>query len=153
MSQHIMQPIRISPRFCKLSSLVFCVFFVPYINRNHEDTTHPQGTSLDTTLYIDQNISQACQPEFLKIWRASIFLFKKPGDFSLNRDILKSLKEKLNFRLFFYSLNQYAHKLKFFGVLLIYCVLNVGIFILLYSTKNLLFGRNLRKIVFLQKML
>ena len=47
---------------------------------------------MDTTLHIDQNASEACQPEFLKIWRKWIFLFKKPGDFSLNRDILKSQK-------------------------------------------------------------
>ena len=32
-------------------------------------------------------------------------------------------------------------------------VLNVGIFILQYSTKNILFGDDMRKIVFLQKIL
>ena len=41
-SWHIIQPIKITPRFCKLSSLVFfCLLFVSYIIRNHEDTTHP----------------------------------------------------------------------------------------------------------------
>ena len=40
---------------------------------------------LDTILCIDQNIIQACQPGFFKIWRMWIFLLKKPWDFSLNR--------------------------------------------------------------------
>ena len=35
------QPIKITPRFCKLSSLVFFLSFVSYINRNHKYTTHP----------------------------------------------------------------------------------------------------------------
>ena len=73
MSQHI-QPIKITPRFCKLSSLVFLCVFVSYINRNHKDATHPWGKRLDTTLYI------ACQPEFLEIHREWIFFFKKSGD-------------------------------------------------------------------------
>ena len=74
---------------CKPSSLDFFVFFVFHKNWNDKDTTHPLGRRLDTTLDIYQNVSQACQPEFLKIWRMQIFLFKKSGDFSLNRDILK----------------------------------------------------------------
>ena len=41
-------------------------------------------------LYIDLNVSQACQPEFF--WRMWIFLLKKPGYFILSMDILKSLK-------------------------------------------------------------
>ena len=48
---------------------------------------------LDTTLYTDLNFNQACQPESLKIWKVCNFLFKKPGDFSLNMDILKSQKK------------------------------------------------------------
>ena len=48
---------------------------------------------LDGTLYIDQNVSQVYQPEFLKSWIAWIFFFFKSGDFSLNRDILKSRKD------------------------------------------------------------
>ena len=36
----IKQPIRITPIFCKQSSLVFFCFF-SYINRNHKDITHP----------------------------------------------------------------------------------------------------------------
>ena len=40
-----------------------------------------------------------------------------------------------------------------FGVLLIYCVLNAGIFIPVYSKINMLFVNNLGKIVFLQKIL
>ena len=148
MSQHIIQPIRITPRFCKLSSLVsFFVFFVHYINRNHKDTKHPQGARLDTTLYVEQNVNQVYQPEFLRIWRVWIFLFKKSREFSLNRDILKL--QKNDFRLFLYTLIQYPHQQKSFGVLLIYCMLNVGIFILFYSAKNMLFGGDLWKMVFL----
>ena len=45
---------------------------------------------MDTILYIDQNVDQACQPQLSKIWRVCIFLLKKLGDISLNRDILKS---------------------------------------------------------------
>ena len=74
---------------CKLSSLDFFVFFVFHINWNDKDTTHPLGRRLDATLDINQNVSQACQLEFLKIWRMQISLFKKSGDFSLNRNILK----------------------------------------------------------------
>ena len=87
----------------------FFFVFVSYINRNHKDTTHTWGRWFDTTLYIDQNVTQACQPEFLKIWRVQIFLFKKAEDFSLNRDILKSQK-KLDSRLFLYSFSQYPHQ-------------------------------------------
>ena len=58
------------PRFCFL-------FFVSYINQNHKNTTHSQGRGLDATLYIDQNVSQNCQLEFLKILRMRIYLFKK----------------------------------------------------------------------------
>ena len=47
---------------------------------------------MDTALYIDQNVSQACQHEFLKIWRVWIFLFKKVS-----------------------ILSQYPHQQKFFG--------------------------------------
>ena len=54
------------------------------MNRNNKDTT------LDTILYNDQNVSQVCQPQLSKIWRVCIFLLKKLGDISLNRDILKS---------------------------------------------------------------
>ena len=43
-----------------------------------------------------------------------IFLFKKPRDFSLNRDILKS--QEMVSRLFLYSLSQYPHQLKSFGL-------------------------------------
>ena len=101
MSQLRIQPIRITPRFCKLQSSIVpflffffsFLFFVPYVNRNHKDTTHPQGTRLDATFYIDQNVIQVCQPEFLMIWRVWIFLFKKLGDFSLNRNILKIAKK------------------------------------------------------------
>ena len=40
-----------------------------------------------------------------------------------------------------------------FGVLLIYCVLNAGVFIPVYSKINMLFVNNLGKIVFLQNIL
>ena len=39
MSWHNIQPIKIRPRFCKLSFLVFA--FLSYLNGNHKDTTHP----------------------------------------------------------------------------------------------------------------
>ena len=54
-----------------------------YINRNHKETKHPSGKGLDTTLYVDQNASQACQAEYLKIWTVWTLLFKKPGDFKI----------------------------------------------------------------------
>ena len=47
--------------------IFFCVFFVPYLNRSHKDTMCPMGKRLDTTSYIDQNVSQACQHEIFKI--------------------------------------------------------------------------------------
>ena len=93
MSYHIRQLLKITARFCKVFHTFLCVFFVSYINQNHKATTHPWGRRLDTTLYIDQNVSQVCQPEFLEIWRKWVFLLKKLRDFSLNRDILKSQKE------------------------------------------------------------
>ena len=94
MFQHIIQPINITPRFCKLSSQLFlCAFCALYINRNYKDTMHPYGRRLDATLYIDQNIIQGCQSEILKIWRMQIFLFKKLGYFSLNKNNLKSQKK------------------------------------------------------------
>ena len=105
MSWHNIQPIKIRPRFCKLSLLVFA-FFVSYLNRNHKDTTHPQERRLDATLYIDQNVSQDCQPAFVEnLESVKFFCSKKPGDFSLKRDILKSQK-KLDSRLFLYSVSQ-----------------------------------------------
>ena len=62
-------------------------------NRNHKDTTHPSGRTLDTTLCIDQNVSQTCQPKFFEnLESVDFFCSKKPGDFSLNRDILKLQK-------------------------------------------------------------
>ena len=69
-----------------------CVFFVSYINRNHKDITHPQGRTLDTTLCIDQNVSQTCQPDFLKIWRVWIFLFIKTRRFQLKQGHCKIAK-------------------------------------------------------------
>ena len=48
---------------------------------------------MDAVLYINQNANEACQPEFSKIWRLLIFLFKKLGDYRLSRDIKKSLKK------------------------------------------------------------
>ena len=55
--------VRITPRFCKLSSLVFLCVFVSYIYRNNKDTTHPWGRRLET-LYIDQNVSQPVKLNF-----------------------------------------------------------------------------------------
>ena len=114
-----------------------------YTNRNHKDTTYPQGKKLDTTLCIDQNVIQVSRPEFFKIWRMWIFLLKITRGFSLNRQIRKSRK-KLNSRLFLHSLSQYSHKQKFFWVLLTYWMLNAGILILFYSTRSVLFYGNLR---------
>ena len=89
---------------------------------------------MDTALYVDQNVSWICQPNILKTWRLRICLFKKSGDFSLNREILRSWT-KSNPMLFFYYLRQYTHKQKFFSILLIYLMLNARILIPLYSTK------------------
>ena len=124
MTQHIIQPIKITPRLVNCLPQFFMCFFVCYIIRNHKDTTHPWGKRLNTTLYFDQNTSQACQPDFLETWRVWIFLFKKPAAFILKKDILKSQKI-LDSRLFLYSLSHYPHQQKFFGVLLNYCVLNL----------------------------
>ena len=143
MSYHIRQLLKITARFCKVFPTFLCVFFVSYINQNHKATTHPWGRRLDTTLYIDQNVSQVCEPEFLKIWRMKIYLLKKIGRFQLKKRHFKIAK-KLVSRLFLYSLSQYPHQQKFFGVLLIYCVLDASIFILLYSTRNI-FAENRKK--------
>ena len=72
MFQHIIQPIRITPRYWKLSPLVFCGFCALYKSKS-------QRSRLDTTLYTDQNVSQTCQPEFSKIWRKHFFI-QKAGD-------------------------------------------------------------------------
>ena len=77
--------------FWKIMSYDFFVLFVSYINRNHKDTTHLQGRKLDIALYINQNVSQACQPGFLKIIRRKQ---KKSRDFALDRGILNSKKKK-----------------------------------------------------------
>ena len=46
------------------------------------------------TLYIDQNLSQVCQPEFF--WRMWIFLLKKPGIFYPKNGHFKiSIKNRL----------------------------------------------------------
>ena len=88
--------------FLKYIAKIFCTscyFQKSYMNRNNKDTT------LDTILYIDQNVSQVCQPQLSKIWRVCIFLLKKLGDISLNRDILKSPppnQKKRKSRLFQY---------------------------------------------------
>ena len=88
------QSIKITPRFCKLFCLYFFVLrFVSYINLNHKDTTHPQGRRLDPTFYIDQNVSQTCQPEFLKIWRMRIVLFKNIGRFQPKQGHFKIKKK------------------------------------------------------------
>ena len=55
---------------------------------------------MDTTLCIDQNASQACQPEFFEFWKEWFLLFKRTGDFSLNRDILKKIGIQVISRLF-----------------------------------------------------
>ena len=80
------------------------------------------------------------------------FFFKKPGDFSLSRDILE-LQKKIGLQAISLLFESVSSSIEVLGVLLIYCVLNAGIFILLYSTKNMLFVKNLRKIVFLPKIL
>ena len=116
MSQHIMQPINI--RFCKLSSLLFVCFLcltlieITKIRRNAK-----QGgwIYILITLYIDQNFSHACQPEFLKIWRVQTFQFK-------NRDILAETGTFYNRKKnwtpgYFSTLPRYLHqqKQKFLG--------------------------------------
>ena len=41
-----------------------------------------------------KKLARTCQPKVFKIWRLWIFLFKKSGDLSLNRDILIGLWNK-----------------------------------------------------------
>ena len=68
---------------------------------------------MDTTLYVDQNASQACPPEFSEnLESVDFFWFKKPGDYSLNWVILKS--QKMESRLFLDFLSQYRYQQKFF---------------------------------------
>ena len=48
-----------------------------------KDTANSLGVRLDTTLYVDQNVSQTCQPkisETLKLW-ISFVKKKKTGRF------------------------------------------------------------------------
>ena len=85
---------------------------------------------MDTTLYIDQNVSQACQPGFLKIWGVWIFFPENPGDFSLSRDILKSEKI-VGLQATSLLFESVSSSIEVLGVLLIYYVLNADIFILL----------------------
>ena len=54
---------------------------------------HLKGRRLDATLYIDQNTSQTCQPEFLKIWRMCIFSVEKTGRFELKQEHFKIAKK------------------------------------------------------------
>ena len=55
--------------------------FVSYINRNHKDTKHSWGRRLDTTLYIDQHVSQPVNLNFWKSRECGSFFFKiKSGD-------------------------------------------------------------------------
>lgn len=61
-------------------------------------------------LYVGQNVSKTCQLKILKTWRLLIFLLKKPGDFILNREILKSPKKKMEPMLFLYYLSHYPRK-------------------------------------------
>ena len=75
------------------------------------------------------------------------FLLKKQGEFSMKiakKKIMKIAKKKLDTRLFLYSLSQYLHQQKFFGVLLLYWMLNADIFIHLCSTKIMLFDGDFR---------
>ena len=44
-----------------------------YINPNHKDTTYPWGRRLDTTLYIDQNVSQPVKLNFRKSGESGFF--------------------------------------------------------------------------------
>ena len=128
MSYHIIQPKRSCQDFINYLPQFSCVFFVSYINRNHKDKKHSCGRRLDTTLYIDQNVSQPVYLEDL-----DYFFFQKIWRFQLiNTDILKS-QETLESRLFLYSFFQLAHQQKFFGGLQIYGVFNTGIFILLQT--------------------
>ena len=89
------------------------MFFVLYMNLNHKDTTKSLGERLDTTLYIDENVSQTCQPKIFKTWKLLTFLFKKQEDFSLNREILRS-RYKMDPGLYLYNFSETPHRQKFF---------------------------------------
>ena len=119
MSQHIIQLIRITSRILIRITLFF---FASYINQNHKDAT------LDTILYIDQNVSQACPSG-----ECAFFLLKKLGDL-LKQGHFEIAKEK---KIQAISICQYPHPQKFFGVLQIYWVLHTGIFILLQTPQKI----------------
>ena len=78
--------------------------------------------------------------------------FKKPGDVSLSREILKS-QNKIRLLAISLLFESVSSSIAIFGVLLIYCVLNAGIFIPVHSKINMLFANNLGKIVYLQKII
>ena len=72
------------------------------------------------------------------------FFIKKREYFSLNRNILKSQKNGLQAISLIFEL--VSPSIEVFWMLLIYWMLNVSIFILLYTTKNMLLGGDLRNI-------
>ena len=85
------------------------MFFVYYINQNDKDTTHPWGRRLDTTLHIDQNVSQPVKVNFRKFGECGFFVPKICRFWLINMDILRSQKN-LESRLFLYSLSQHPHQ-------------------------------------------
>ena len=78
-SQHIIQPIRIMSRFCKLSSLVFLCFFVPYINQNHKDI--PKEGGCIQPYILTRMLSRPVNLNFWKSGESGFFCLK-------NREIL-----------------------------------------------------------------
>ena len=149
MSQHIIQTIRITPRFCKLSSLIsfFLVLFVHYINRNHKDKTYPRERGWLQPYMLTRMLVRSVN---LNLESVEYFVDKSER-FQIKQRHFKIEKEK-DSRIFLPTLSQYPHQQKSFGVLLVYRVLNAGIFIHICSTKNKLFGGDLRKMVLLQKI-
>ena len=85
---------------------------------------------------------------FSKSGGDEIFI-EKTGRSQPKQALMKIAKKKIDYRLFLYSLSQYLYQQKFFGVLLIYWMLNADIFIHLCSTRIMLFDRDFRIIMIL----
>ena len=113
-----------------------------------KDTANSLGVRLDTTLYVDQNMSQTCQPkisETLKLWIS--FVKKKTGRFYPKHGDFKILDYRLSLQ--FQSVSSSIEVL--LGVSDLFDA-DVSIFIFLYSTK-MLFDGSLGIIRLFQKLL
>ena len=86
-------------------------------------------------------MSPTYRHKIFKIWQLWIFLFKKPGDFNLNREILQTQKnEPQAVSSLFQSVSSSIEVILGTSHLVSF---NACISILLYSTKNMLRDENL----------